>query len=198
MRFIKKIKVRGFTLVETLVAVLVLSTAIAGPLTIASKGLSSSLVSKDQITAFFLAQDAIEYVRYARDTNCLTAGSTFAVCPTGTWLVGTGGTATDLTPCIGAGNFCYIDTTNNSPSIPTTCTSAICPKLNYDSSAQLYTYAAINYTTIKPTGFTRTINLSQVDALGNEYKLTVSVYWVDQAGVSHPPVSVYEYLYNWE
>ena len=50
---------RGFTLIETLIAVLILTTAIAGPLTIASKGLTATLVAKDQISAFYLAQDAV-------------------------------------------------------------------------------------------------------------------------------------------
>jgi prepilin-type N-terminal cleavage/methylation domain-containing protein len=62
---------RGFTLVETLVAVLLLTVAIAGPLTIISKSLITALVAKDQVTAFFLAQDAVEYVRFVRDTNKL-------------------------------------------------------------------------------------------------------------------------------
>ena len=66
---------------ETLIAVFVLSLAITGPFMIAQKGLQAGLISKDQITAFYLAQDAIEYIRYARDTNCLVAGSVAGGCP---------------------------------------------------------------------------------------------------------------------
>src|SRR5512146_2123672 len=105
--YIKKLLLRavaGFTLIETMVAVLLLAIAIAGPLTIASKGLSSALIAKDQIGAYYLAQDAVEYVRFARDANRLGGGD---------WLLGTGGSCTsstcvDLSSCEGASG-CYID-----------------------------------------------------------------------------------------
>ncbi len=54
---------RGFTLVETLVAIAILMIAIAGPLTIASKGLTAATYAKNQVIASFLAQDLIEYVK---------------------------------------------------------------------------------------------------------------------------------------
>jgi prepilin-type N-terminal cleavage/methylation domain-containing protein len=60
---------KGFTLVETLVAISILMLAILGPLSIASAGLRNSIYARDQITAFYLAQEGIEYVRYARDDN---------------------------------------------------------------------------------------------------------------------------------
>jgi prepilin-type N-terminal cleavage/methylation domain-containing protein len=62
-------KNKGFTLVETLVAVAILVIATLGPLAIASQGITSAAYAKDQITAFYLAQEGIEYVRYVRDSN---------------------------------------------------------------------------------------------------------------------------------
>jgi prepilin-type N-terminal cleavage/methylation domain-containing protein len=64
-------KQKGFTLVETLVAISILMLAILGPLSIASAGLRNSLYARDQITAFYLAQEGIEYVRYERDDTYL-------------------------------------------------------------------------------------------------------------------------------
>ena len=58
---------RGFTLLETFVAITILMFAVVGPLTIVSKALNASYDSRDQITAFYLAQDAIEYIRNVRD-----------------------------------------------------------------------------------------------------------------------------------
>lgn len=69
----KKIKTGGFTLIETLVAVSILLVAIVGPMEIASKGLFSAFYAQDEITAFYLAQEGVEYVRNARDTNYLIA-----------------------------------------------------------------------------------------------------------------------------
>ncbi|MDE1988425.1 MAG: prepilin-type N-terminal cleavage/methylation domain-containing protein [Patescibacteria group bacterium] len=60
---------RGFTLVETLVAISILMVAVASPLTISQKGLASAIYAKDQIIASYLAQDAIEYLRNWSDQN---------------------------------------------------------------------------------------------------------------------------------
>lgn len=62
---------KGFTLVETMVAISILMLGILGPLSIASSGLRNSLFAKDQVTAYYLAQEGIEYVRYVRDANYL-------------------------------------------------------------------------------------------------------------------------------
>lgn len=61
----------GFTLVEALVAISILMIAIASPMTLAQKGLSTATQSKDQMIAAFLAQDAIEAVKNIRDQIAL-------------------------------------------------------------------------------------------------------------------------------
>ena len=66
---INNINIKGFTLVETLVAISILMIAIVGPMTIAQNGLSSSIYAREQFIAQFLAQDALEYVRNVRDNN---------------------------------------------------------------------------------------------------------------------------------
>ncbi|MEN9913181.1 MAG: hypothetical protein RLY66_589 [Candidatus Parcubacteria bacterium] len=60
---------QGFTLVETLVAIAVLMIAIAGPLVIATKGLTAALYSKDQMIASFLAQESMEVIKNIHDNN---------------------------------------------------------------------------------------------------------------------------------
>lgn len=60
-------KNKGFTLLEALVAVSILMVAVSAPITIAQKGLSSAIYSKDQMIASYLAQDAIEYMKNRRD-----------------------------------------------------------------------------------------------------------------------------------
>ncbi len=67
--FLKINKNKGFTLLETLVAITILMISIAGPLTIASKGLLAAVYSQQQVTASYLAQDVIEYVKNVRDNT---------------------------------------------------------------------------------------------------------------------------------
>ncbi len=66
----------GFTLVETLVAITVLLLVIIGPMTVAQKGIQNAYFANEQVTAVFLAQEAIEAVRELRDSDALDAYDT--------------------------------------------------------------------------------------------------------------------------
>ncbi len=76
--FQKNPKNRGFTIVETLVAITILMIAIVGPLTISHKGLLAAIYARDQVTASYLAQDAMEYIKNIKDTNLLNGSSWLA------------------------------------------------------------------------------------------------------------------------
>ncbi len=104
----EKIK-RGFTLVETLVAITVLLLSISAPLTIAAKALFAAYYSRDQITAYYLAEEAIEYVKNARDTTFLNdvLNDEVPVVGNQNWLLG-------LEDCIEGGvdfQGCIVDAT---------------------------------------------------------------------------------------
>ncbi len=92
----------GFTLVETLVAITILLLAIGGPMFAVSQSLKSSYYARDQITAFYLAQDAIEYIRNLRDENALTGG---------TWSDFTSMSGGPISDCIGL--TCRVDSSDN-------------------------------------------------------------------------------------
>ncbi|MCA9363679.1 type II secretion system protein [Candidatus Kaiserbacteria bacterium] len=62
---------RGFTLVESLIAITILLIVIISPMTIAARGLQSSFFANDQITAVYLAQESIEAVQKLRDENII-------------------------------------------------------------------------------------------------------------------------------
>jgi prepilin-type N-terminal cleavage/methylation domain-containing protein len=64
-------RTNGFTLVETLVAVTILLVVIVGPMTIAQRGMQSSYFAGEQITAIYLAQEAIEHFQELRDDVAL-------------------------------------------------------------------------------------------------------------------------------
>ena len=88
---------RGFSLLETIVAVSILMITIVGPLSLASKGIVFSDYVKDEITGFYLAQEGMEAVRNIRDENIKNLRS---------WL-------TNLEPCTD-GRICHVDIWNYS------------------------------------------------------------------------------------
>lgn len=86
---------KGFTIVETLVAITILMIAIAGPLVAASRSLNAALYSRDQMIASFLAQETMEVLKNFRSNTVETSGQ-------GYWL-------DSFTPqCIGSSNICDI------------------------------------------------------------------------------------------
>lgn len=60
---------RGFTLVEALVAIMILAFAIVGPFTLSAQSLRASRDARDELTATYLASEAIEIVHNIRDNN---------------------------------------------------------------------------------------------------------------------------------
>lgn len=170
-------RARGFTLIETLVAVLLLSTAIVGPITLASKGLSAALIARDQMTAFYLAQDAIEYVRFVRDSNRL-AGQP--------WL-------TNLSACTGTDG-CTLD-----PSAGTVAAcSGTCSVINKYDDGSSHVYFSYTLGNPTPQQFRRTVTLAApTSGQTTEEVLTVTVSWRAQSGVTRT-ISVRENLLDWQ
>lgn len=65
------ISASGFTLLETIVALTVIVAAMAGPITLATRGIFNAKFAKNKMVAANLAQEGLEIVRKFRDDNIL-------------------------------------------------------------------------------------------------------------------------------
>lgn len=72
---------KGFTIVETLVAIAILMIAIAGPLTIANQALGVAVGARNQMIAANLAQETVEYVKNVKDNNLASGNFWLAFIP---------------------------------------------------------------------------------------------------------------------
>ncbi|MDP1690213.1 MAG: prepilin-type N-terminal cleavage/methylation domain-containing protein [bacterium] len=126
---------KGFTLIETMIAITILTFAMAGPMFTAGRSIVAAQTARDQLTATYLAQEGIEYVRMMRDNEYLTAyhagGADISSTAWSNYL--TGLDVTSITRCI-APNTCTLDTAGNGGLEP-------CPG---NSCAPLYLMGCVN------------------------------------------------------
>ncbi|MDQ5893201.1 MAG: hypothetical protein QG640_212 [Patescibacteria group bacterium] len=172
----KLLKNKGFTIVETLVAIAILMIAIAGPLTIAQKGLMASVYARDQSVATFLAQDAMEYLKNTRDNTPSSAA---------TWLdnINESGSI-----CTSSSNLCSIDTLNDG-SAPAPC--SISPTntciLNHDETTSGYGPGG------NGSQFSRGFYVTEIQP-DVEAKVVVIVWWTN--GTIQNAVTLENYFFN--
>ena len=161
----------GFTLVETLVAISILMVAIVAPMTIVQNGLTAAGYAKQQMIADYLAQEALEYVKYHRDINGLKS-------PQSDWLAGLG-------PCL-APNYCKIDTVTNTVASA----ESVADPLYYNGT--VYTY---NQVGAEETVFTRKLTIENPsNSLNDQAKVTASVSWT---GKNEGSLDLVYYILNY-
>lgn len=175
-------KGRGFTLIETLVAISLLSIAIVAPMSLTAQSLSAAYYARDQITAFNLAQEGLEAVRAIRDGQILQISHSADA--SGINLFGPIPVNQDFT----------IDSRLTDPSTAMqVCPSNGCASLQTDGI--LYGYDP-DTTTWTPTNFTRTLHAQYIGGGTDEIRLNVTVSWTSSVGQPRS-FTIFENLYRW-
>ena len=161
---------KGFSLVETLVAITILLVTIMGPLYAFQQSIQSHYIARDKLIATALAQDGMEYIRSIRDNNYLNGRP---------WL-------TTIDTCIGGGVLCKVDSVSDTVAV---CPSSVCTPLTLNSYKQYSHNPSYPF-----TKFYRTVNLTTVTP--NEEQVIVKVQWRNSVGTS--TVNIISELYNWQ
>ncbi len=179
-------KNKGFTVVETLVAIAILSLSITATFTAVQNGIRFSTHAKDQLTAFYLAQQAVESVKTMRDNNILfSLYSLENNEDRRDWLYGL---ATDSSSPCAFSHVCQIDSllltatrcgggttvsiTENPPNL--------CDNLRQNEANGLYGYVA----EWELTRFKREVQLENVIDT-REVRVVVTVSWTGSSGTQY-------------
>ncbi len=177
---------QGFTLLEVLIAITILSFAVAATFTATQSGLSSAIESKNQVIGYYLAQEAVEFIRNKRDSNSLSGAN---------WLSGIAEFPGD--PCY-PGNVCLVDVHD---ATLTACPSPTsCPYLKQITLQSLPTYGMYGYGSGSAwnqwvtSSFKREITLTSIN--NNEISLRVDITWTK--GSFSRTFTVRESLFNWQ
>ncbi|OHA16307.1 MAG: hypothetical protein A2830_00175 [Candidatus Taylorbacteria bacterium RIFCSPHIGHO2_01_FULL_44_110] len=194
----------GFTIVETLVAITVLMIAIAGPLVAANKSLTAALYAKNQMTASFLAQEAMELIKETKNNkfnlpNLYTFEDLFFTLSSGE-VIAIFDTCRNTTPCFIT--YKIIDTPTltledrlekRMRTVVESCDPSSGPN---SSSVDCYLYNKYDFEILKNTGyvnkgsfynedvegptiFSRYLYITEINGRRDEVQVTVVVTWKD-------------------
>ncbi len=176
---------RGFTIIETLVALSIFTVSILGLLTVTAQGVSDTNFSKNKFIASYLAQEGIEMVRNMRDTSILSGN---------TWTNSFHqGSPYNLNECYPTGVSAGCDI-NSKTLIAFQCpiSPGICSNLGYDLVSGFYSSGPFDQSS-KDSGFNRLITLKDVN--DHEVQVTTTVYWTQ--GASTKSVTLTENIFDW-
>jgi Tfp pilus assembly protein PilV len=186
MKIYKIQKNKGFTLVETMVAVLTLAIAITALIGLTAKNLFYARYAKNEIVANYLIQETIDSIKNNRDTTA------FQNKTTGGWVAFTDSYSDCFSP-----SGCYFEVTKATTITPCPTSGEginSCPVLYYDDNHTNGGYYTYNTNNSVPSIFKRQIIMSSP----SDYQVDVQVNVEWQNGDLTKTKSTTFSLLNWQ
>lgn len=179
---------KGFTIMETLIAISLLLLAITGPMVFAQNALRAAFNSRDQVTAFYLAQDAIELVKNVRDNNILYQNED--------WLLGLRGCSTSDGGCT-VDTFVSLGEFESCSNIDKPGCLGESGDASDDVHLKINQNGIIGHTGNTESIFSRAIYIDTDGVWSREAKITVKVRWKSNENIGARDITVVEYIYDW-
>jgi prepilin-type N-terminal cleavage/methylation domain-containing protein len=161
--------IKGFTLVETMIAVFILSISIVSFMSVVSSSLFAAKYARDEITANYLLQEVTDYLRNDRDSSV---------------LLGAGNTSTSWAALKTKYSLCALpnvcDFAVFPATLPTSCIDGVCRYLSYTPGAttsSFYNYDTPSGNTILKSKFQRKITVTPNSSNPDELDVVVTVTW---------------------
>lgn len=181
-----KSKNTGFTLLEVIMAIFILTVGIGGSFALIQQTISTASMVRSRLIATYLGQEGIEIVRNIRDNNWLEQRESLQTPPLPAWNDGMGG-------CQGPTNCCEGDYETDMPPSKTPldpvagCDFDNLNYLNIDSGG-FYSYLSGTQTKFK-----RKILIEPIEE--NKMKVVTIVQWREKTKIYE--IEVIEHVTNW-
>jgi hypothetical protein len=171
-----------------MVAITLLAIAIVAPMQLTAQSLATAYYARDEITAFYLAQEGIEVVRNLRDNNILANAE--------------GATPVNILNNIPINTPFRVDARVPYTSSVTPCSSGTCIPLQTDGTLYGYNgtppsspWLNTQFTRIMTACFVQTDGTCTA-AVTDEVKITATVSW-QTGSIKKRTVNISENLYRW-
>lgn len=192
----------GFTIVEAMVAIFILTVSVSSMLGITASSAASARYANNETTANYLLQEAVDSIRNSRDTIAFQMKTPNEVSGTAwtAFLNRYGLDGNNL--CFSTTEACYLDIENFDPAdvnggdVKKCDTASSCPYLDYDENNRVfYNYSPEN--NIPPNSpFKRTVKMTKIN--DDEVKVTATVEWLNGDATTTRIQTLTTYLLNWQ
>ena len=164
----------GFTLIETMFAVIIMAFSISVFMNVVANTLFSARYAKNEVVANYLAQEAIDYIRNDRDSMVFFSSDEFSQDTWGSFVNKYSDICTEKDGC----ELGVLDQEGGVSPILRTCTTDLCSNFYYDPNPEdgsFYTYDLSDKPEKTKTTFSRKIQFTKIS--DEMVKVKVTIYW---------------------